>query len=863
MRGVLGGLSKRKGSVDLSGKGAQDGDIEEYFQEKQDRLESIVDLDLSGNEFTKLPENLHTLVPSLRVLSLNKNKLAILPTNFTSKSLTKISLSHNHLKEFPPMIFTCENLLKLNVSHNELTSLSPLFSNFTNLESLDASHNCLISVSPRLSLISESLAYLSLDHNPLLSPYLLDTPKARDILGVLSRMRYINAWGSLQCNVRSLTNHEQFLKVLPAVFQERLSKEQQEISFRLQTSFATFQTQNDPPYMEDRFTSIPRVPLHEVLSKSNSSYPTFIPPLWDNKSKLHKESKALHKAHNEEKLKSGKVLMKEAKMKRKELDEMQKIKHSRDSPGHLRVAVADHCAATPTWYHIELRRHFPLHVDTSNYPPQANTPPSPPSPSPDDKKRSRRSDRKKRSPVKNSSKPGSELTPVSTDDNSPRSEAASSPRSVSTEASGDSVDSNSKDKDPGAEGENGRSVDSSDDLEETSNDGVNQRDKEEASETGEEKENGPDNRKVAEETGQGKTKVEVAGKGKVGEGEGNKGSKRSSMRVGRGKKSQSFRFDVQVATEVPPVSARRSLSGSAASRSADSPSSTATLETPVQTLEGQSPRGGSRTRKLPKSKEVSLSGKKSSASLVDSRGGEERSPVRLKGNETVSFFAVYDGHAGHHVSDYLEHNMHVHFFNQRKLIQAGQIEKALTKAFSLSEEQLTSEMQMRSLTGGATAVVSVLVDNLIVTGWVGDSRAVLCRGGKAVELTVDHSPSLPKEKERIEAAGGTIKEDEDTGFIPRVNGALAMSRSFGDFEMKKVGVIAEPEFTSHYLTPEDEFILLASDGVFDTLNSQQAVDFIRREPFPSLAAERICVESRKESFDNITATIIWLNWTLR
>jgi len=100
-----------------------------------------------------------------------------------------------------------------------------------------------------------------------------------------------------------------------------------------------------------------------------------------------------------------------------------------------------------------------------------------------------------------------------------------------------------------------------------------------------------------------------------------------------------------------------------------------------------------------------------------------------------------------------------------------------------------------SLSSGCTATVCVIRDSAELTvAHVGDSRALLRRKALAIQLTEDHEPELAKERERIEQSGGRITWSSVGR--PRVNGVLEMTRSIGDVELKKSGVIAEPDVHS-------------------------------------------------------------------
>lgn len=133
---------------------------------------------------------------------------------------------------------------------------------------------------------------------------------------------------------------------------------------------------------------------------------------------------------------------------------------------------------------------------------------------------------------------------------------------------------------------------------------------------------------------------------------------------------------------------------------------------------------------------------------------------------------------------------------------------------------------------GCTAICVLVRKEDILAANAGDSRAVLCRQGVAVELSFDHKPAQEREKTRIEAAGGYL---EDTPGGARVNGNLNLSRAIGDLEYKKDQdrppeeqiICSTPDFLVQELTPEDEFIIVACDGIWDVMSNQEACDFVR------------------------------------
>ncbi|TVU38384.1 hypothetical protein EJB05_11751 [Eragrostis curvula] len=141
---------------------------------------------------------------------------------------------------------------------------------------------------------------------------------------------------------------------------------------------------------------------------------------------------------------------------------------------------------------------------------------------------------------------------------------------------------------------------------------------------------------------------------------------------------------------------------------------------------------------------------------------------------------------------------------------------------------------------------------------IGDSRAVLgsrdCAGGGmlAVQLTVDLKPDVPSEAERIKKCRGRVFALQDEPEVPRVwlpfddAPGLAMARAFGDFCLKDYGVISVPEFFHWSLTEKDQFVILASDGVWDVLSNQEAVDIVSASPSRSKAAKSVVEAANRE-----------------
>ncbi|CAK0785192.1 hypothetical protein CVIRNUC_008398 [Coccomyxa viridis] len=148
-------------------------------------------------------------------------------------------------------------------------------------------------------------------------------------------------------------------------------------------------------------------------------------------------------------------------------------------------------------------------------------------------------------------------------------------------------------------------------------------------------------------------------------------------------------------------------------------------------------------------------------------------------------------------------------------------ESALTDAFNRTDEEFGKADNAALV--GTTAVVALVGSRQLYVANCGDSRAVLCRGGVAIPLTDDHKAAREDETARVEAAGGQILFWNGV----RVMGVLAVSRAIGDHCLRPF-VIAQPEVTILGRRPDDEILLLASDGLWDVLSNQEACTLAKR-----------------------------------
>lgn len=212
------------------------------------------------------------------------------------------------------------------------------------------------------------------------------------------------------------------------------------------------------------------------------------------------------------------------------------------------------------------------------------------------------------------------------------------------------------------------------------------------------------------------------------------------------------------------------------------------------------------------------------------------------------FVGVFDGHGGADVSGHLRQHLYTKFQHQLKRKQWEEqdddtedakkpdekpwkpslpsLVSALRQAFTAVDIEvlMLDEMQYQ----GSTAVAVTMHEaedgsRTLVSANVGDSRAILCRNGKAVDLTRDHKPSDERERARIHSLGEQIEWDNYSK-VHRVKN-LSLSRAVGD-RFAKPAVSGEAEIKIFPVREEDDFVVLASDGLWDVMTSDQVVEYV-------------------------------------
>eukprot|EP00803_Ostreobium_quekettii_P007126 evm.model.scf_289.1 EVM.evm.TU.scf_289.1 scf_289:2107-7216(-) len=271
------------------------------------------------------------------------------------------------------------------------------------------------------------------------------------------------------------------------------------------------------------------------------------------------------------------------------------------------------------------------------------------------------------------------------------------------------------------------------------------------------------------------------------------------------------------------------------------------------------------------------------------RPGRSADTVPRRVEARFLFAGVYDGHGGAEVSRELAGKLHQCLRLQfaRALAREEEsgsggggwggghpglgleaVAQAVQAAVHMMDRSL-DEALGEAQSVGSTAVVALVSRWHVCLANCGDSRAVLCRSRAAYRMTRDHKPDMDDERERIVRKGGMVVDLNG----PRVMGMLAMSRALGDHCLRSAGVVPDPEITIVGRSPGDEFLVLATDGLWDVVSDEEACSLASRcferaskQDGPTETAARVAARvlmkaaMDRGSRDNITVTVIDLRY---
>ncbi|MBA0658058.1 hypothetical protein Goklo_010299 [Gossypium klotzschianum] len=211
---------------------------------------------------------------------------------------------------------------------------------------------------------------------------------------------------------------------------------------------------------------------------------------------------------------------------------------------------------------------------------------------------------------------------------------------------------------------------------------------------------------------------------------------------------------------------------------------------------------------------------------------------------------VVSGHGGVRAAEYVKQNLFSNLIKHPKFI--SDTKSAIADAYNHTDSEFLKSENNQNRDAGSTASTAILVGNRLLVANVGDSRAVICRGGNAIAVSRDHKPDQSDERQRIENAGGFVM----WAGTWRVGGVLAVSRAFGDRHLKQY-VVADPEIQEEKIDNSLEFLILASDGLWDVVSNEEAVAMIKPIQDPEQAAKQLMQEAyQRGSADNITCVVV-------
>jgi len=218
--------------------------------------------------------------------------------------------------------------------------------------------------------------------------------------------------------------------------------------------------------------------------------------------------------------------------------------------------------------------------------------------------------------------------------------------------------------------------------------------------------------------------------------------------------------------------------------------------------------------------------------------------------QAVSLFGVFDGHGGSRAAEYLKEHLFENLMKHPKFLTDTKL--AISETYQKTDADFLESESNAFRDDGSTASTAVLVGGHLYVANVGDSRAVVLKAGKAMALSVDHKPNRTDERKRIENAGGVVI----WAGTWRVGGVLAMSRAFGN-RLLKPFVVAEPEIQEQVFDGELESLVLASDGLWDAVENEEAVSLAKTEDVPESAARKLTeIAYSRGSADNITCIVV-------
>lgn len=233
--------------------------------------------------------------------------------------------------------------------------------------------------------------------------------------------------------------------------------------------------------------------------------------------------------------------------------------------------------------------------------------------------------------------------------------------------------------------------------------------------------------------------------------------------------------------------------------------------------------------------------------------GQTPEPQPAEQPAETHFFAVFDGHAGGRCSKAIAATLADSI--ARDPAFHTKFPTAIKRGFHRANDMWFKLTEKQRFNDGTTAVCTILRESTLYAANVGDSRAILLRDRKAIQLTNDHKPMKLEEQRRIASFGGSVVNCMG---VPRVNGVLAVSRAFGNRLLKDV-IRADPDVVEQDIVAGDDFVVLGSDGLYDVLSNQDICNMcyeLQSSSAQVIADHLVATALQRGSMDNVTAVVV-------
>jgi len=226
----------------------------------------------------------------------------------------------------------------------------------------------------------------------------------------------------------------------------------------------------------------------------------------------------------------------------------------------------------------------------------------------------------------------------------------------------------------------------------------------------------------------------------------------------------------------------------------------------------------------------------------------------LLNNGSLTLYGVFDGHGGAAAAQFCCDHLGpllTEAENKQHLIKRPQT--ALSHAFKTIDKRFLELANLRKMDDGTTAIVAMCNGKHWTIANAGDSRAIMVqKSGRTMPLSRDHKPDRSDERDRIARLGGSVIHFG----VWRVEGILAVSRAIGDRLLKEY-VIPDPEFVSWTCSPDDKYLIIATDGLWDVIDNDQvgrlALDCKNAQVAAELLTHQAFIQG---TMDNVTVLVI-------